>query len=363
VYDTAYDRNGADARGIVTAVMYRTDRVSLAAAGTSVQSATPNVVYRAPGLAYNTDVQNPKSLNAELPSDVDTSTGTDGSNVYTRAPLVTKFTVAGAPGSPESSTLWTITNHFSSGPDGRVGQRTEQAAYGAAIIAAITASDPNARIAYGGDLNVYPRPDDTTVPSDQLRALYDGGLKNLWENLVADAPSAAYSYTFQGQAQTLDQIFVNPALYADLVQVRAAHINAGFPADFPGDGPRGVSDHDPLVARFQSRASLRVADVTIAEGNTGTKPAVFTATLSRPLSQPILVCAATLGITASDPSDYNGLGQCTTLAAGQTTISFTVTIKGDRRVEPNEQFALLVLAAPFVRLSDPIAFGTITNDD
>jgi uncharacterized protein len=36
----------------------------------------------------------------------------------------------------------------------------------------------------------------------------------------------------------------------NLQQVRVAHINADWPADFAGDGPRGASDHDPTVARF-----------------------------------------------------------------------------------------------------------------
>jgi predicted extracellular nuclease len=368
-YDAAYDRDGADDRGIVAAFLYRTDRVSLAPAGDGVQSASPGVTYRAPGLAYNSDVQNPKALNADLPDDVDTSTGVDGSDVYTRAPQVAKFVVASAPGSPEGLTLWAISNHFSSTPDARVGQRREQAAYGAAITNAISAGDPHARIVYGGDLNVFPRPDDpiatsdSDTPSDQLGPLYDAGLRNLWEDLLADAPSAAYSYVFQGQAQTLDHIFVNPALYGDLVQMRAAHVNAGWPADFAGDGPRGVSDHDPQIARFRSRAGLSVADVTVTEGNSGTRPATFTARVSRPLSQPVLICAATLGLTASDPSDYNGLAQCHTLAPGSVSVTFTVTVKGDRRREADERFVLLAAGAPYLRLADPLAIGTIRNDD
>jgi uncharacterized protein len=368
-YDAAYDRDGADARGIVAAFLYRTDRVSLAAAGTGVLSSSPGVLYRAPALAYNADVQNPKALNAELPADVDLSTGVDGSNVYTRAPQVAKFSVAAAPGSPEGLTLWAVSNHFSSTPNARVGQRREQAAYGAAITAAMTAADPQARIVFGGDLNVFPRPDDpiaqsdSDTPSDQLGPLYNAGLRNLWESLLADAPSAAYSYTFQGQAQTLDHLFVNPALYGDLVQMRAAHINAGWPADFDGDGPRGVSDHDPQIARFRSRALLSVSDVSVVEGNSGTRPATFTVTMSRPLSQPVQVCAATLGITASDPSDYNGLSQCQTLPAGTTSLAFTVSIRGERRPEADEQFALLVSADPVVRLADPVGICTIINDD
>ncbi len=368
-YDAAYDRDGADDRGIVAAFLYRTDRVSLAAAGTGVLSDTPGVTYRSPGLSYNSDVSNPKSLNAVLPSDVDTSTGVDGSNVYTRAPQVAKFQVAAAPGSPEGLTLWAISNHFSSGPDARVGQRREQAAYGAAIIAAIQESDPAARIVYGGDLNVFPRPDDpiamsdSDTPSDQLAPLYAAGMRNLWENLVADVPSAAYSYTFQGQAQTLDHLFVSPALYGDLVQMRAAHVDAGWPADFADDGARGVSDHDPQVARFRSRAALTVADVSVAEGTNNTAtPAVFTVNLSRQLSQPALVCGITIEITASDPSDYSDVTACQLIQPGTTTLTFTATVRGDNRKEPDETFALLVLA-PFVNLADPIGIGTIRNDD
>jgi predicted extracellular nuclease len=366
-YDAAYDRDGADDRGIVAAFLFRTDRVGLAPAGTSVQSASPGVIYSAPGLAYNTDVANPKSLNAELPPDVDPPT--DGDNVYTRAPQVGKFFVASSPGSPEALTLWAVNNHFSSGPDTRVDQRREQAAYGAAIVAAIEASEPNARVVYGGDLNVFPRPDDpiamsdTDTPSDQLGPLYAQGLHNLWENLAADVPAAAYSYTFQGQAQTLDHLFVNPALNGDLVQMRAAHINAGWPADFVGDGPRGVSDHDPQVARFRSRAALTIADVSVTEGNSGTTPAVFTATLSRPLSQPALVCAITIPLTAFDPSDYHGVATCQLIQPGTTSLTFTAQVRGDTRREADERFALLAIAAPFVHLADPLAIGTILNDD
>ncbi|NUT32847.1 MAG: endonuclease, partial [Hamadaea sp.] len=316
-YDAAYDRNGADARGIVSAFLYRTDRLSLAAP-TSVLTADPGVVYRSAGLAYNADVQNPKALNAVLPGDVDTSTGVDGSNVYTRAPQVARFTVLATPGGTESLTLWAVTNHFSSTPDARVGQRREQAAYGAAIVQAIQASDASARVVYGGDLNVFPRPDDpiarsdSDTPSDQLAPLYNAGLYNLWEVLAADVPGSAYSYVFQGQAQTLDHLWVTAPLYDDLVQVRAAHVNAGYAAGYDGDGARGVSDHDPQVALFGSRARLTVADVTVVEGTGRDRtPLTFEVTLSRPLSTPLTLCAVAYGITASPSNDFDPVLTCT----------------------------------------------------
>jgi predicted extracellular nuclease len=366
-YDAAYDRDGADARGITAAFLFRTDRLWLTAADPAdpLLGAAPAVAYRSAGLPYNSDVQNPKALNAVLPSDVDTSTGVDGSNVYTRAPQVARFFVSASPGADEGYPLWAVSNHYSSTPQARVGQRTEQAAYGAAI-ATVVGADPNARMVYGGDLNIFPRPDDPieSAPSDQLRALYAAGLHNLWEDLAAAAPAAAYSYVFQGQGQTLDHLFVNPPLRRDLLQMRAAHVNAGWPADFDGDGPRGASDHDPQVALFRSRAHLSVADASVAEGDSGARPLAFPVTVSRPLSLPVTLCAVAVDLTAQFGQDHEGpVSQCATLPAGATMLAFTIGVRGDRRVEGDERLALLVAADPRIRPDDPLAIGTIVDDD
>jgi hypothetical protein len=146
-----------------------------------------------------------------------------------------------------------INNHFKSGPDTCVGHRTEQAKYNAAIVAFLQSANPNALIVVGGDLNVYPRPDDIALgASDQLGSLYDPalGLTNMWDVMLEQAPESAYSYVYLGMAQTLDQMFVNAPLLANLKQFRIAHINSDFPADYPGDVARGTSDHDPNVATF-----------------------------------------------------------------------------------------------------------------
>jgi predicted extracellular nuclease len=370
-YDTAYDRNGADARGITSAFLYRTDRLSLPAPAATdpILGASPAVQYRTAGAPYNADVQNPKALNAELPRDIDRSTGVDGTNVYTRAPQVAHFFVKAAPGASEGYDLWAVSNHFSSTPDARVGQRTEQAGYGAAIAQAVAAAAPNARFVYGGDLNVFPRPDDpiartdADTPSDQLGPLYKAGLHNLWDDLAAANPAAAYSYVFQGQAQTLDSLFVNDNLHRDLIEMRAAHVNADFPADFDGDGARGVSDHDPQVARFRSRPYISVADASVAEGASGTRPLAFTVTLSRPLSEAGLLCASTLDLTATGGQDYDPVFGCKQVKAGTTSATFTVTVKGDRHREPDERFLLVVGGDPRIRYARAVATGTIVNDD
>ena len=259
-YDAAFDRNGADDRGIISAFMYRTDRVELlpASADDPILGDDPSVDYPG-GLAYNADVQNPKAFNAELPAGLELGDPCDelanGRCVFTRDPQVGHFRFwRDGIGASVFTEVWAISNHFSSTPDRRVEQRTEQAAYNAALAAAIEAADPDARVISGGDFNVYPRPDDPfpTSPSDQLGPMYDAGLTNLWDVLADEVPQSAYSYNFVGMVQTLDSQWANDAQLADLVQVRVAHLNADFAADYGGDVARGASDHDPQLARWNT---------------------------------------------------------------------------------------------------------------
>ena len=81
---------------------------------TAIQVAAREASYRGAPLAYNADVQNPKALNAVLPGDVDTSTGVDGSNVFTRAPQVAWWRIwRDSVGAGPSLELYTLANHFS----------------------------------------------------------------------------------------------------------------------------------------------------------------------------------------------------------------------------------------------------------
>jgi predicted extracellular nuclease len=254
-YEAAFDRDSSDLRGIAPAFLYRTDRVQLVPpAGDPVLGATPAIAgYTA--VPYDSDVSNPKTLNA-----VYTGTGAcETSWVFPRAPDVGLFRIySESVGVGTYADVYVINNHFKSGPDSCVAHRTEQANYNAALVAFIQAAVPDARVVVGGDLNVYPRPDDPFAPigqsgsTDQLASLYDPNLKvkNLWEVLLSKAPQSAYSYVYLGMAQTLDQMFVNLPMLTALTEFRIAHINSDFPADYPGDVGRGTSDHDPNVATF-----------------------------------------------------------------------------------------------------------------
>jgi hypothetical protein len=92
--------------------------------------------------------------------------------------------------------------------------------------------------------------------------LVDPNLLNLGELLP---PSERYSYSFDGQAQTLDHVLVNEEL---IVTTRTASVDhARINADFtdthrsnPGTATR-MADHDPVIAYFSPRP---VADLAIA---------------------------------------------------------------------------------------------------
>ncbi|MCL4560556.1 MAG: lamin tail domain-containing protein [Chloroflexi bacterium] len=251
-YDAAFDRDSSDLRGILPAFLYRADRVQLVSPeGDPLLGGLPEIDYAGAPVPYDSDVSNPKTLNAVLPEGVGAC---ETSWVFPRAPDVGLFRIYNVRvGVGYYQDVYLINNHFKSGPDSCVAHRTEQAKFNAALVAFLQSEKPGALIVVGGDLNVYPLPDNTYLGApEQLAALYDPslGLKNLWEVLLVQAPEAAYSYVYLGMAQTLDQMFVNQSMLANLLQFRISHINSDFPADYPGDVARGTSDHDPNVATF-----------------------------------------------------------------------------------------------------------------
>jgi 2',3'-cyclic-nucleotide 2'-phosphodiesterase (5'-nucleotidase family)/predicted extracellular nuclease len=114
-------------------------------------------------------------------------------------------------------------------------------------------------------------------------------------------------------------------------------------------------------------AAVSIGDVSIAEGNSGTKVATFTVTRSD-TSGAFTVNYATQNGTATAGSDYQAAsGTLTFAAGGPATQTISVTINGDTNSESNETFAVnltnLQNTTGTATLSDASATGTITNDD
>ncbi len=91
-YDAAFDRDSSDLRGIAPAFMYRTDGVELLPAlnNDPVLGSSPTVVYPGAAVPNNSQVSNPKTLNAVLPAGV---TACETAWVFPRAASVALFRI------------------------------------------------------------------------------------------------------------------------------------------------------------------------------------------------------------------------------------------------------------------------------
>jgi hypothetical protein len=108
---------------------------------------------------------------------------------------------------------------------------------------------------------------------------------------------------------------------------------------------------------------LRIHDVAVTEGNTGTVTAVFTVTLSAASAQEVTVHYAATNGTATPGSDYQVVSGTLTIPAGQTTGTITVPVNGDRLGEPNETLIVNLSAAANATLVDGHGVATIMDDE
>ena len=109
--------------------------------------------------------------------------------------------------------------------------------------------------------------------------------------------------------------------------------------------------------------ALTISDVSIAEGNSGTKNLTFTVTLSAPSSNVISVNYATANGTARSDSDYATTNGNLVFARGTTTRTINVVINGDTVVEGNETVFVLLSGPVNANISRARGVGTINNDD
>ncbi|MEO8256999.1 MAG: DUF4082 domain-containing protein [Acidobacteriota bacterium] len=117
-----------------------------------------------------------------------------------------------------------------------------------------------------------------------------------------------------------------------------------------------ITNDDPLPA-------ITIGDVSITEGNSGTKIVTATLTLSPASTQTVTVNYATANGTASSFSDYASKSGTVTFNPGTTTGSITVTINGDNSRESNETFLVNLSSPAGATLARTSATVTILNDD
>lgn len=105
----------------------------------------------------------------------------------------------------------------------------------------------------------------------------------------------------------------------------------------------------------------------VTEGDSGTKTAVFTVTLTHAASFPITVDYATedgFGTDGADAgSDYQAKSGTLTFTPGTLSLPINVTIYGDGLAEPDERFVMRINNGNPVPLLATVAYGDILNDD
>ena len=135
-------------------------------------------------------------------------------------------------------------------------------------------------------------------------------------------------------------------------------------ADLPGDLSFQIKINPTDVTLRVVRPSISVADVTVAEGNSGTTTLTFKLTLSEASAATLSSDYATADGSATAGSDYTSTSGTATWNLGDAlTKDVSVTFSGDNVYE-NDETLTLSLSNP-VNLTLPAgpATGTIQNDD
>jgi hypothetical protein len=134
---------------------------------------------------------------------------------------------------------------------------------------------------------------------------------------------------------------------------------------FFGDAFAAVTVTDP-----NPQPDLTVEDVTITEGNAGTKNAAFRVRLTNGLGVPRYLGWDAINGTAIGGSDYDASIGTALMPKGETSLLISIPIIGDLQVEPDETFTLQIAVKylgdynfGFPRVADDVATGRIINDD
>jgi hypothetical protein len=120
---------------------------------------------------------------------------------------------------------------------------------------------------------------------------------------------------------------------------------------------------DPAPPAPAKDPALSIRDAEVVEGNSGTKQAHFTVSLSSAATQSTTVRVATADGTARAGSDYRSRSATLTFAAGEKSKTFAVQVIGDKRVEPDETYKIKLSSPSGATIADGQAIGRIRNDD
>jgi hypothetical protein len=109
--------------------------------------------------------------------------------------------------------------------------------------------------------------------------------------------------------------------------------------------------------------SLAVSDALVTEGDSGTKNALFTVSLSAASAGPVTVDYASADGSAKAPADYTATTGTRTFAAGELSKQVAVAVVGDALDELHETYSLDLSNPVGATLGDARGAGTILDND
>ena len=110
-------------------------------------------------------------------------------------------------------------------------------------------------------------------------------------------------------------------------------------------------------------ASVSIGNVTVTEGDAGTRNAAFRIRLSNPGTANVTVRWATRNGSAVAPLDYQGGAGTEVLNAGRPTADVVVSVVGDTLPEGDETFFVDLVVVLGAATDDAVGRGTIRDDD
>jgi PKD repeat protein/glucose/arabinose dehydrogenase len=123
-----------------------------------------------------------------------------------------------------------------------------------------------------------------------------------------------------------------------------------------GSGRGTILDDDPPP-------SVSIGDVTLVEGNSGTRDAIFTVTLTTPSGQKVTVNYQTADGTATNPADYLAKNGAVTFNPGVASRTFSIKVNGDTVGELDETFFVNLTSALRATIADGQGAATIVDND
>ncbi len=272
-----------------------------------------------------------------------------------RPSVVLRGTVTAAPGTLPAPVIVVVhhlrsLNGLTEVPGGaRVrAKRQAQGEDVATLLASLQSTHPGTPIVSVGDYNAFEVNDGfvdvlgiargAPAPASDV-VNFSGDLLTpdfaLAGEVAGTAPDQTYSYSFDGNAQSLDHVLVSVDAAARLAAFDHARINADFPELYRGDLSRveRTSDHDPAVAYFRFPRDTTPPTVTVpsdqqaeAQGPAGAVVS-WTATASDDIdgALPVTCAPASGGLF---PFGVTVVSCSATDAAGNVgTAAFAVTVR------------------------------------